>query len=106
MGPRSLDRGNRPGGKVVTRGRHSSMGPRSLDRGNAGRDAHRSPDGDLFNGAAISRSRKCPAIVVLLKGGTVFNGAAISRSRKCPAIVVLLKGGTVFNGAAISRSRK
>ena len=107
MGPRSFDRGKRPGTtatmvsgssfngaaifrsrKDTARGRgrrvppRASMGPRSFDRGKAVRGVRFVAAGRRFNGAAIFRSRKgcwCPQSPRTLP---CFNGAAIFRSRK------------------------
>src|SRR5579875_1170609 len=107
------------------------MGPRSLDRGNVepdwwkiiaiflqwGRDlsiaeivltqAIRQSKALVFNGAAISRSRKwslpsCwPSSSCGLQWGRDLSIAEMSRSRITNGNIV-----QVFNGAAISRSRK
>src|SRR5581483_8425487 len=82
MGPRSLDRGNihhiRDDCKCK---RHSSMGPRSLDRGNAAKALYKRLSEILQWGRDLSiaemiRPRRNTV------GWGVFNGAAISRSRK------------------------
>src|SRR5581483_6428603 len=60
----------------------SSMGPRSLDRGNEAVKAI-AKEMLVFNGAAISRSRKYHvSVCCITRSFRVFNGAAISRSRK------------------------
>src|SRR5579875_582956 len=59
MGPRSLDRGNSTSASAALPGvSASSMGPRSLDRGNPPACRLGIKFQVLFNGAAISRSRK------------------------------------------------
>ncbi len=80
MGPRSVDRGNRIGFRVVLRrGRCASMGPRSVDRGNVDVAKLRRSTSSCFNGAAVMLTAEIVATpVAVLNVPTLgFNGAAV-----------------------------
>ena len=105
MGPRSADRGN-PQRLVSNLDAYAaSMGPRSADRGNS------SPVGAASTAAQLQWGRDQQIAEIGLGGRhrhllRRFNGAAISRSRKCGRRLSARRNGHRFNGAAISRSRK
>src|SRR5579883_1107760 len=105
MGPRSLDRGNH-GAVVCSKTTiRASMGPRSLDRGNRWSGGATASTPPLFNGAAISRSRKSSSRKQ--KGKKEFSSMGPrSLDRGNEAVKAIAKEMLVFNGAAISRSRK
>src|SRR5579884_1917810 len=81
------------------------MGPRSLDRGNRLSGGATASTPPLFNGAAISRSRKSSSRKQ--KGKKEFSSMGPrSLDRGNEAVKAIAKEMLVFNGAAISRSRK
>src|SRR5579875_3260925 len=88
------------------------MGPRSLDRGNGFVRPKLSEPQAVFNGAAISRSRKSSrSRIQKERDRRVFNGAAISRSRKSAGsqrpekVAGCLQWGRDLSIAEIARQR-